>query len=280
MNVSSWLKQAKTQVSSLDADLIMLTALGKTERSELVLCAERELTNEESEMLAQMLKLRKMHVPMAYLTGHKEFYGRDFKVSPAVLIPRPETETIIDIAKQLPEKKVVDVGTGSGCIAITLALETNKQVAALDISKDALIIAKENAKNLHAKVQFIKSDLLDNYQPEQNEIIVANLPYVDPAWEWTSPELKFEPKLALFAEDGGLNVIFRLLDQLHQLKHCGPIILEADLSQHQEILNYAKNLGLNCIAKDGLILLLQATRWWIIFQSNGGFYLLPLAVDG
>ena len=240
MNVSSWLTQAKKLIASLDAELIMLIALGKTDRSELVLCAERELSADELEMLTQMLTLRQNYMPMAYIMGHKEFYGREFKVNMDVLIPRPETEIIIDIVKEMNTdgKTIVDVGCGSGCIGITLALETGAEVVCIDISEKALEVARENAKKLGAKVKFVKSDLLANYSGRA-DIIVANLPYVDREWEWTSPELQFEPELALFAEKNGLELIMRLTRQAQSRW----LILEADPLQHQQIVEFAKLQG-------------------------------------
>lgn len=257
MNVSLWLKKARRVVSPLDADLMMMTALGKADRAEVILAYERELSIDEMKMLEKMLILRQRDVPMAYLMGYKEFYGRPFRVTPDVLIPRPETEQIINIVRDLPGEKVVDVGTGSGCIAITLALETNKKIAALDISKKALRVAADNAEALGAKVDFYESDLLDNYELSDGEIIVANLPYVDPAWEWTSPEIQHEPKLALFSENGGLALIFALIDKIAEVcynKKIGVnLVLESDMSQHQRIIKYAEDAGLNYLGTQGLI---------------------------
>lgn len=195
------------------------------------------------------------------------FYGRNFYVDENVLTPRPETEQIIDEVLSLcgkpilpgvePEKSVLDpqnitildVGTGSGCIAITLSLElSGATIYASDISEKALKIAKENAKNLGAKVDFITSNLLENINITP-DLIVANLPYVDKNWDWLDKEsLKQDPNLALYAEDGGLRLIKGLIDTVNS-KY---LILEADPSQHQDIINYAKNYRL--IKKNGFIL--------------------------
>ncbi len=186
-----------------------------------------------------------------------DFYGREFVVNPDVLIPRPETEQMIDMMLNLVGKPylpgvkpsaavlpqdltILDVGTGSGCIAVTLKLELPEaRVIASDVSEEALAVACENAKRLSADVEFVRADLMDgiNAQPD---IVVANLPYVDENWEWLDKEaLAKEPRLALYAEDGGLALIKRLIDQVAErsIRH---LILEADPCQHEQIAEYAK----------------------------------------
>lgn len=204
-------------------------------------------------------------LPQAYRDGFCDFYGRKYKVSPDVLIPRPETEQMVDAFLTLigkpflpgvkPEKavlskkcKVLDVGTGSGCIAISLKLEDEEaKILATDISDKALKVAKQNAKELGAGVEFIKSDLLEDVS-ESADIVVANLPYVDKNWPWLDLKaLGHEPELALFAEDKGLEIIKKLISQLGQKIDRGwktrYLLLEADPSQHQNIIAYADNAG-------------------------------------
>ena len=255
MNVSSWLRQASKTIQPLDAEIFILTTLGLLDKSELVLRGERELTSDELEMLQMMVELRLKNVPVAYITGKKEFYGREFKVAPDVLIPRPETEALINIVKELSSdgQVIVDVGTGSGCIAITLALETNTKLFGIDISPAALNIARENAERLGASVDFISGDLLANYRGEKPDIVVANLPYVDKSWEWTSPELKYEPEVALFSEDGGLFEIKRLIRQAAKLG-VEILALEADPSQHEKIIDFAKKYKYNLAKQSGFCL--------------------------
>ena len=192
----------------------------------------------------------------------RDFYGREFEISPDVLVPRPETEQMIDCFKSLmgqailpgvkPPKRrlskhprVLDVGTGSGIIAITAKLEAPEaEVVAVDISRPALKIAKRNAGQLGAEVKFLESDLMENVEGEF-EVILANLPYVDRSWEWLKePEsvaLKDEPEIALYAEDGGLEVIFRLIKQTRgRTKY---LVLEADPCQHKRLKEFAKKHG-------------------------------------
>lgn len=205
------------------------------------------------------------------------FYGRDFFVNQHVLTPRPETEQIIDAVVNLfglpylpqvrPPKpvlpddaRILEVGTGSGCIAITLRLMLkNARIQATDISKDALEIAQKNAKKFGVDDPhlFIISNLLENvkFTPENTpDLIVANLPYVDKNWDWVKPEtLKSDPDLALYAEDGGLELIKKLIDEAekHQIKY---LTLEADPCQHQAIETYAKSKNYHLKTTTGFIL--------------------------
>lgn len=245
MNVNSWLKKATTSVNRLDAELILAHTLG-VERSFLHAHPEKELTEAQIRQSDHNLQRRAQNEPLAYITGVKSFYGRDFKVTKDVLIPRPETEVLIEIAKNLKPATVLDVGTGSGCIAITLAKELETaQITAVDISKKALKIAQENAQKHLAKVDFRHSDLLSDLKnTAKYDLIVANLPYVDQKWDWLSPELQFEPAIALFARDDGLEQIKKLIGQAPaHLKRGGHLLLEADRSQHQKIADFAIKTG-------------------------------------
>ncbi|MBR6810901.1 peptide chain release factor N(5)-glutamine methyltransferase [Candidatus Saccharibacteria bacterium] len=256
MNVSSWLKRAATsQISHLDAELILAHALNK-ERVFLHAHPDYELTESEQKKAEDYLKRRQNHEPVAYILGSKEFYGREFAVTPDTLIPRPETEAIIDLVKELSleKPKILDVGTGSGCIAITLKLELpESDVIAVDISEKALAVAEKNANNMHANLEFKKSDLLKNVD-EKFDIIVANLPYVDKNWDWLSPELDFEPETALYSEDFGLKDIKNLiLESNTKLAEQGKLILESDISQHEAIESFVKsNTNMRLVKTSGL----------------------------
>lgn len=201
------------------------------------------------------------NLPKAYKEGFQDFYGRNFLVTPDVLIPRPETEQIIDTVlnlagksylpgvkpgpNQLPENPIIlDIGTGSGCIAITIKKELPEaEVYATDISEKALEIAQKNAQNHGVSIPFIISHLCQKVKTNEiptPDIIIANLPYVDKAWDWLDKEaLFYEPKEALYAEDHGLKLIKELIDQAANL-HVPRLILEADPCQHEEIVNFAK----------------------------------------
>lgn len=250
MTICEWLKNAAQKIDRLDVELILTHFLQASDRSFLVSHSDDELT--DTTAIDTYVARRTEGEPLAYILGYREFYGRRFFVTPDVLIPRPETETIIDIVKELKPTKILDVGTGSGCIAITCALETDAQVDAIDISDDALRIAQKNAAHHSAKVNFHKSDLLSDFTPEPDTLIIANLPYVDADWDWLDHQsLDHEPSLALYAEQGGLELIYKLIDQYPS--NAAGLILEADPCQHEAIIGYAKNRRLELKTKNGFI---------------------------
>ncbi len=255
MNVDSLLKQAKKRINPLDSELILLNILGEKDRSFFAVHEDQVLSSEQLKKFEEMVEKREKGVPLAYILGIKEFYGRNFSVSPEVLIPRPESEAIIDFAKELSVKKIIDVGTGSGCLGISLKLEIPEaKVLATDISEDALKIARENAENLGTDVEFLVSNLLESVE-EKFDLIVANLPYVSRDWDWTSG-IEFEPEIALFAEDNGLFLIKKLVEQAEgRTKY---LILESDTSQQEEIVDFAKNYGFRFIKKDNFVTVFSA----------------------
>ena len=248
--ISFWLKNAAKSMKDagipsarLDAELILANTLRKN-RTYLHAYLDEEIDPRRVDIANARLDLRLDHVPMAYILGYKEFYGRKFTVSPAVLVPRPESEDMISLfldatAGEIERKVLIDVGTGSGCLGITSALErTNISVILSDISKDALRIAEKNADEHHARVKIQQQSLL-NGQLEPVDYIFANLPYVDKDWE-VSPELQYEPKIALFTEDGGLKLILELIQQAPRcLTPNGQLFIEADPIQHERIIQAA-----------------------------------------
>lgn len=213
--------------------------------------------------------------PKAYAEGRKDFYGKDFVVTPDVLIPRPETEQIIDIVKSLaglpllpgvkPGKRVlrerpviVDIGTGSGCIAITVKrILEEAEVCATDISEEALKIARKNAEIHGVTINTIISHLMQNVNITP-DLVIANLPYVDEDWDWLDKEsLSFEPEIALYAKNHGLALIYELIDEIRE-KPTKYLILEADPAQHEDIISYAKKAGLDHVETRGYALLFVA----------------------
>lgn len=260
ITISDWLADASRQLLSehipsarLDAELLLAHTIRKP-RTWLHSHSDDELTSRQKEIADARLDLRIDRVPVAYIIGHKEFYGRTFKVTTATLIPRPESETLIELLNvALPKNarliaeaplRLVDVGTGSGCLGITAKLEHPElDVTLVDTSRHALNIAEDNARALNADVEFLQSDLLASY-PFTADIIIANLPYVNPDWE-RSPETEHEPALALFAPNNGLALIFELLIQTKaKLARGGKLILEADPEQHPAIIKEAAKFGL------------------------------------
>ena len=257
--IKDWLRSAAKELADagissakLDAEIILSHTL-RQNRTYLHAHDDELLSPRHREIADARLQLRLDRTPIAYIVGHKEFYGRLFRVNPSTLIPRPESETIITLVKELTAQpsldlhrtpqRLVDVGTGTGCLGITAKLEVPElEVTLLDISRHALKVAETNAKSLHANVTLTRSDLLTGY-PLQADYIIANLPYVDPEWD-RSPETNFEPALALFAEDKGLALIDKLIEQApSHLNTNGYLILEADPRQHKAITKTAKNHG-------------------------------------
>lgn len=264
--VSDWLDEATRQLKDagsssarLDAEIILAHTFLKN-RTFLHAHPDFPLDSHRREIADARLRLRCERTPIAYIVGHKEFYGRLFRVTPATLIPRPESEDMITLLKEIAhqdELQIVDVGTGSGCLGITAKLELpQSRVTLLDISQHALTVARKNAAKLSADVATLRSDLLESYSP-QADIILANLPYVDPSWQ-RSPETDHEPALALFAEDKGLHLIKKLVTQSpSRLNSGGYLLLEADPCQHNEIIKTASQYGFSHHTTRNFIICLQ-----------------------
>lgn len=254
MIISEWLKIAAKSLkianipsARLDAELILANTLRKN-RTYLHAHLDEEIDPRRFDIANARLDLRLDRVPIAYILGYKEFYGRKFTVSPSVLIPRPESEDLISLfleltASEIAEKVLIDVGTGSGCLGITAKLErSNLSVILSDISKPALNIAEKNANALNADVHIQQQSLL-NGQLKPVDYIFANLPYVDKNWD-VSPELQYEPEIALFAEDEGLKLILQLISQAPRcLTPEGLLFIEADPQQHNRIIDEAVRNG-------------------------------------
>lgn len=266
--IEGWLTEASDLLSKagidsarLDAELILAHTLRKP-RTYLHAHTDDTLDERHKDIADARIILRIEHTPIAYIVGHKWFYGRQFKTTPVALIPRPESEAIIDVLDGLITKNLsflpeqvhlVDVGTGTGCIGITAKLEWPQlDVTLTDTNTHALNLAKENAAALNADVHFVKANLLHGYATPL-DIIVANLPYVDKKWQ-VSPETKTEPQDALFAPDNGLFLIKKLIMQAESLlKTNGHLILESDRRQHEDIIAHAKQHSLKHVRTDGLI---------------------------
>lgn len=241
-------KLSKTSASpSLDAEVILSHVLKKP-REHILANPDRQLNKLLANNFHLFIRQRARGVPVAYITGTKDFYGRSFMVSTAVLIPRPETEKLVDTAlayikKRSDRLRVLDLGTGSGCIAITLSKELqNKKldICASDISSSALKVARKNAKLLGAKVRFLKSDLMEKI-PEKFDLVVANLPYVPTAeYNKNKKQLRFEPRLAIDGKRQGIVLYRRLLSNLSShLNSGGALVAEIDPSQKITLSKYA-----------------------------------------
>ncbi len=322
MTVAEWLKAAKARIPALDVELIALANFAPVgaDRSWLVahgdLLLDDTLLDQETllgstnlaknivkitTLASEMVARRAVGEPLAYILGYKEFYGRQFEVTPEVLIPRPETENLVELALEalegatkigassdlgltergvsgavegLSEEKrprILEIGTGSGCIAVTLALECSQaQVVATDVSEEALAVARRNAQKMGAKIEFWQADLLPDGRRGAQEtderkvpseqgrtktpangalrsefdLILANLPYVDPTWDWLDRRsLDFEPDLALYAEERGLALYKKLLRQVTEQVASCRVIFEIDPCQQAEWRQFAAENG-------------------------------------
>lgn len=211
-----------------------------------------KLTDEQKERL-------KDNYPIQYLLGSVNFYGYEFKVDERVLIPRYETEYLVDDTKKLikqyiKEPKIIDLCTGSGCIAISLAKELNTSVDALDISRDAINLAKENAINNNVDINFINEDIKSFNTTKKYNVIISNPPYVR-LDEQVGLETKYEPQIALFANDNGLEFYKIILDKSKDLLEDKNIIaFEIGDKQGNYIKEYASNIypNANIIVKKDL----------------------------
>lgn len=210
------LRNASIEVPRLTAEVLLCHALHH-QRAYLFAHPEQQLTELEWIHYGRYLHQRLEGKPTQYITGVQEFYGRPFLVTPDVLIPRPETEHLVEAALPLCTGRVVDVGTGSGAIAITLALETGTQVLATDISERALAIAQGNAVALNASVSFLLCDLLSALASESVNLIVSNPPYVRDGAITQREVLEWEPRGALFAGLYGMDIYRRLIPEAHRV---------------------------------------------------------------
>lgn len=200
---------------------------------------DRPVAPAEAARFADLLARRATGEPAAYLIGEREFYGRPFAVDRRVLIPRPETEHIVEEALALelpPSPRILDIGTGSGCLAITLALEIpSARVTATDLSPGALAVARKNAyrHGVADRVALTAQDLATALELATFDLVVSNPPYVDRADAPTlSPEVcDFEPHLALFSPDGGLAALARLFTASAALRPGTPVIVEIGQGQ-------------------------------------------------
>lgn len=247
----------------LNAELLLLFVLGR-ERAYLYTYPERELTMEEQSRYDEVVRERARGRPTQYITGHQEFWGLDFIVSPAVLIPRPETEHVIETVLELVKEycsqapygpqppsaarkdsegklRIIDIGTGSGCIALSLASELPQaEIHACDISQEALEVARANAVRLglEKRVQFRHSDLLSAYRGEQFDFVISNPPYVgeSEADKVQKQVREFEPKTAVFSGWEGMDIYKRLIPQAHAaLKPGGWLVTEIGYSTEEKV---------------------------------------------
>lgn len=238
----------------LDAELLVAHALG-LDRVKLYMDLDRPLTPDELARIRELVVRRRKREPIAYILGRREFYGRSFEVTPAVLVPRPDTETLIERALELlPEDATgpaLDLCTGSGCIAITLAAERGALVVdATDLSEEALAIAQKNAASLGVaeRVSLHRGDLFAALPaPREYALIACNPPYIPEGERDTlaADVAQYEPGLALFAGGDGLDVLRRLCaEALRWLAPGGTILIEVGAGQAPSVIALLEAAGL------------------------------------
>lgn len=234
---------SKTSDSAfLDAEVLLSHVLDKP-RSHLRAWPEKELKNTELDCFLQLIKQRHQGIPIAYITGVKEFWSRDFKVNPDVLIPRPDTELLIELSLIAIENntkvRLLDLGTGSGIIAITLAAERpDIEVFASDLCDKALNIAQQNANTYKLKnVHFLQSHWFNGIAQSQFDLIISNPPYIennDP--HLSQGDVRFEPKSALIAASHGLKDIKNIsIKAYKRLKPGGMLLIEHGFEQKTQV---------------------------------------------
>lgn len=239
MDVKAWLLKTTRDLEAAGVDsprldaLVLLEHVSGVDRTKLL--ASKTVDVDEKK-LNKFIGRRLNREPVAYIVGYKEFYGRKFYVDQNVLIPRPESETIVEyVAKHAPnEATCIDIGTGSGALGLSIKLERQDiDVTVSDVSEKALKVAKKNSKDLEAKTKFVLSDLLNDVQGKF-DVIVANLPYVPPGGR-SQEELAYEPHVAIYSRNDGLELYRKLSSQLDRLKTGGFLIVEHDITQIEAI---------------------------------------------
>ena len=235
------LEDASISAPRLTAEVLLAHAI-RQERAWLYAHPERELQEVEWLHFGRYLHERLNGKPTQYITGRQEFYGREFRVTPDVLIPRPETEHVVEVALQIARgaERMVDVGTGSGALAVTLQLETGAQAWATDISPAAAAVAAGNARRLGAPVNVVVCDLMEAMAAGAMNLIVCNPPYVPIAQrQGLQREVRdWEPYVALFAGETGFEIYGRIVaDAPRVLRPGGWIVMELGFGTRDYVAN-------------------------------------------
>lgn len=236
----------------LDARLLLSSTLHMP-LERLLINYDSELSEESEQKFFKLIKRRQEFEPIAYIMGTKEFYSREFIVNNNVLIPRPDTELLIDVmvklARNQDSAKILELGCGSGAICVSLALEIiTAQITATDINEHALETAKQNAKkhNISKQINFIKSDWYNNIDDNQYDYIISNPPYIDKSEQsqMAAETHMHEPELALYADDNGLSAYKIIIESACEyLKKSGILVLEIGYLQKNSIVNLLEKNG-------------------------------------
>ena len=241
--------QRLSPLDALETRMLLCHVTGLS-RVQLITHSEDLLTDRQAANLSALIAARQAGQPIAYLLGEREFFGLNFKVSPAVLIPRPDTELLVELALQLSPRpaRILDLGTGSGAIAVSLAhQEAQFKVTAADISPAALEIARHNAQQLSPNnpVRFFESDWFQQLPPEQFDLIVSNPPYIVKDDEHlTQGDLRYEPINALTDHADGLSAYRQLIAGAQSfLVAGGRLLMEHGYDQAEQVQDLLKQAG-------------------------------------
>lgn len=251
MKISDWLHEATQtlethdiETARLDCLILLEDILGK-DKAFLLAHSEFEISKAQQHRLEMQIKQRQDHTPLAYIRGKTEFYGREFFVNKDVLVPRPESETMVELLLQSAVKdqevQIIDIGTGSGALAISAKLELPKStVIGIDIDKKCLTVAKKNALQLQANVTFMHGDLLEPIKNNtQANVLLCNLPYIPDNFTLNQAAMN-EPRLAIFGGKDGLDYYRKLFGQIKQLTTVPQLVLtEALPLQHTALMSIA-----------------------------------------
>jgi release factor glutamine methyltransferase len=231
-----------------EARLLLAAATGFSQASAIAY-PERQLPAEAQERFHDFVRRRKTGEPVAYILGRKEFYGLELAVNPAVLIPRPETELLVELALQKQFRLVADLGTGSGAIALALKRHRpGARVVAVEASAAALVVARRNAVRLGLEVEFLHGEWMNPLAGQSFELIVSNPPYVA-AGDRHLAELRFEPRTALVSGPEGLDAIRQIAAAAPaHLAPGGWLFLEHGMGQHFAVQKLLRKAGLEAVA--------------------------------
>lgn len=216
-------------------------------RSDCIINSNQFLNKSQLSKIKQIVAELKIHKPIQYILGKTEFYGLIIRVNEHTLIPRPETEQLVDWILKENFVSALDIGTGSGCIPIALAKHTDAKVLAIDVSEDALLIAEENAKNNEVEIDFIHQDILQTNSLQKVDLIVSNPPYVLESEKEKMQEnvLDYEPELALFVEDKNPLIFYKKIASLafNFLNENGKLYFEINAKFGKETIEMLADIG-------------------------------------
>ena len=235
--------------AQLDSEVLLAHCLGKP-RSYLMTWPERELSDQQLACFNELVRRRLQPQPVAYLVGQREFYSMALKTTPATLVPRPETEMLVDrcleLVADIEQPQVLELGTGTGAIALALKKYAPQcQIIATDISAEALAVAKSNAQAHHLDMTFVESDWFQQVPPQRFDIIVSNPPYIAASDPYLNQgDLPAEPQGALSSGDSGLEALQVIIaDAPDRLKPGGWIVLEHGYNQQEDVAKLLQQAG-------------------------------------